>query len=408
MPRRRRFRNTAAICGRSSGRPVSISTIEASVTISRTESVRGCAGEGRAHDLAETLGHPPHERLLRLGRAGLRDLVRVGEEVALEVLCRGIEVAHRRRVVRGGEERGAGESVLRHDRRDLRDGAAFRHGDPAPLDLAPHQLVEDLLERERALEHVVAGLELAAHPARADEGAEDRRVPRQTHGLQLVADRFGGRARRDDEPHRRRPRRHLHRRDLVPPRRARGDGGETRGREREGDPTDHAPEAARPAAGAARRAGGQDAVSVARCPASGALVEVLLEQDLGRHAVDPLAAVAPPHARRGEALVGGHGGEPLVAEHHRHAERSAQPFGERPDLLALGTDAAVEAVGHPDHDLPHAVLADERGDRLRVLARAHAAQRGEAGRERPALVRHRDADPRLAEVHRQEPHPRPV
>ena len=50
--------------GRSSGRPVSSSTIEASVTTSRTVSCAAARSrELRADDLAEALGHAPHERL---------------------------------------------------------------------------------------------------------------------------------------------------------------------------------------------------------------------------------------------------------------------------------------------------------------------------------------------------------
>ncbi len=134
------------------------------------------------------------------------------------------------------------------------------------------------------------------------------------------------------------------------------------------------------------------------------LVEVLLEDESGGGLVEEHLPVAWFHPGLREPLAGGDGSEPLVARDDRHPEPGAEALDEGHHLLALRAERAVQAQGEADHDLAHAVLAHESGDRLGVLPPAHRPEGHEARRERPRLVGQGHPDPHRTHVEGQDAH----
>ena len=135
-------------------------------------------------------------------------------------------------------------------------------------------------------------------------------------------------------------------------------------------------------------------------------VEVALQDQRRRGAVDAGLPVATADPRLGEELVGGHAGETLVPGHHRHRESTAQGLHEGGHLLTLRPQAPVEQVRHPHHDLPHAALAHERGHRPHVLARADTLEREEGRGKGGRLVGERHSDSDISHVEAQIAHTR--
>ena len=175
MPFFSRLMKTAATRERSSARPVSFSTIEASVTNSF---------DGRDRQVGIAPLPDLVDQLLLIGehlvdRPAARGVPRVKRcvSVASAALRR-----HRRRHV-------AGQGVIFGDALPgLLDRQPLRNGQRIEDRLAALQHVHDVVHRSAGLDLVLAGLELSVIAIGADADPEDARVADQAAPLELVGD----------------------------------------------------------------------------------------------------------------------------------------------------------------------------------------------------------------------------
>src|SRR5262249_43738737 len=117
----------------------------------------------------------------------------------LEVARVGVEVLDERYVL-GGLEEGVGRQSPRPD--DLRRFHCVQplgKRDLVAHHFAPGEHVDDLVERQRAFERVLARLQGPADAAHEDEQAEDEGMAYEAHLGELAPDRLGARALRHDE-----------------------------------------------------------------------------------------------------------------------------------------------------------------------------------------------------------------
>ena len=108
----------------------------------------------------ETGDHQPHQ----LRRVGVpRQRIRLGKKISFKIGRRRIDVVNERRFLRRADERGCRSHPVRlEDLRHLSDRQPLGKGDVDDVDLAARDLVDHLEGRHRAIESVLAGLQMAA------------------------------------------------------------------------------------------------------------------------------------------------------------------------------------------------------------------------------------------------------
>ena len=129
----------------------------------------------------------------------LRNLIRVWEQVALQVLGPRVKVAHQGSVVRGLSKLGRRDPCLdMRQQRHLFDGPALGEGDAAVNDVPAHNGIEDLRGGLRAAKAILPGLEPTGYPSLHNHQAKDPGVPHQSMFMQRASNLGNGRTRDHD------------------------------------------------------------------------------------------------------------------------------------------------------------------------------------------------------------------